>query len=215
VLTFPGTDLPVRCIFHFARDRAAGLRAPLQPERRRLQSSAERGRRALLRAHRSRHPRRRRGRRLPTSDLHPYPAAFEQCYGSRNGSSCTAPRSAPIRLGSRSAATSAGGCLAAAVRDAGRADWRFPLCLLVLDYAADRQHPGRSAGRRRAQPCRSRSLYGRRHRSARDPFVSPAPGAGRSVARMPRTVINRGGQCPFRAAKPRARPEAGVRPGTP
>jgi len=134
-----------------------------------------------------------------TSDEHPFPTAFDQCYAVAGWafSQCAAWGADPAKYSVGGA--SAGGNLAAALalKATRTGDYRF--CLQVLDYAAnDNSMPV-------GDPAQARSeafslLYADGDVDLlKDPYVSPAFATDEQLAGLPRTLFIHAGRCPFTA----------------
>jgi acetyl esterase len=135
-----------------------------------------------------------------TSDQHPYPMAFNQSYAIVRMAyeKATDLGADPARLSI--GGSSAGGCLAAAIMLKNARQHDFPLCLVVLEYAAnDNWMPYQFAEDPHLERSRAFSEYyvGGELEKLREPYCSPAFAEDEELENLPHTLFIAPAKCPF------------------
>ena len=127
----------------------------------------------------------------------PFPMAFDQCYAVTRWAyeHCEQWGCNPKRLSVGGA--SAGGNLALAVAMKAKETGDFPLCLQILDYAAnDNEMPKHDPALRRSLVFSTLYVDGNLDRLT-DPYVSPFFATDGQLKGLPETLFIAPGKCPF------------------
>lgn len=134
-----------------------------------------------------------------TSDKHPFPAAFDQCYEVVKWAfdQCATWHADPKRISI--GGHSAGGCLVAAISLKAAKTKDFKTCLQILDYAAnDNSDCVEHTNEQNIRSAAFSMLYADGDAELlKDPYVSPVFATDDMLYDQPRTLIINAKNCPF------------------